>query len=362
MSGTSFIHDMHFGYSWVFGEPVLRALATLRPDVEQRVWFHPSGDAERKDALIRAGAAKVGPPAPGDVENAALYWTSEFGWGDFVPPLSLPRVQIFHNTAVHKGFFFTRVQRVFSHFFLGGPIAREYFEKLVRPIHPDAIALEIGYPKIDPLLQGSYDREAIRASWKFAEAAPIVLYAPTHGVTTVDFAMAGSVDIAGPAILDTLLDMGLNVVFRSHPWNNYIDYRPLYSRFRKHPRFRWEQDDDANRQLAAADLLVADCGGIVWEAAACDLPTVLYDIPDYFRRNRRFDSPPEGDPEDWIRPRLADVVPDIDALREAVDANLRDPGRRRADRRLWRDRLYYNPGSAASAAAAALLEIGGLAR
>jgi hypothetical protein len=212
-------------------------------------------------------------------------------------------------------------------------------------------AVLIGFPKLDDLVNGRWQRDTVLRSLGLSAETDTVLYAPT-------FSTANSLHDAGEAIVDTLLGTGRNVIVKLHdrsmvPHRTYtagVDWPERLARFEAHPRFALARMADAGPLLAAADLMVTDHSTVGFEFAALDRPIVVFDAPRLLAAARI-------DPGKWALLRsMADVVTSAEQLVSAVDRALRTPARLAPARRQARA-LFANAGSATERA---LAEVYGL--
>jgi CDP-glycerol glycerophosphotransferase (TagB/SpsB family) len=107
------------------------------------------------------------------------------------------------------------------------------------------------------------------------------------------------------------------------------------------------REPDVIRTLSITDLLLTDASSVANEFALLDRPIVFIDVPELLELTLR-----KGallDLETWGR-KGGVVVPDVPTAIEAVDAGLISPDGRSRIRRALVDDLFFNPGTATSAA------------
>jgi hypothetical protein len=217
-------------------------------------------------------------------------------------------------------------------------------------IRPDQAVL-VGFPKLDDLVNGRWQRDAVLHSLGLSADPETVLYAPT-------FSTANSLHAAGDAIVETLLGTGRNVVVKLHdrsmvPHPTYtdgIDWPERLARFDAHPRFAFARVGDAGPLLAAADLIVTDHSTVGFEFALLDRPIVVFDAPRLLAAARI-------DPGKWSLLRsMADVVASPEQLEKAVGLALRTPERLAAARQQARQ-LFAHAGSASERGLAEVYEL-----
>ena len=144
-------------------------------------------------------------------------------------------------------------------------------------------AVLVGYPKLDRLANGAYNRDEVRRSLGLAPRRPAALYAPTYSE-------ASSLHLAGEEIAGSLVRAGFNVIVKLHDrsldpdprYNGGIDWRARFTSLqRRQPdRLRFVETGDASPLLAAADLMVTDHSSIGFEYLVLDRPLLVFDAPD----------------------------------------------------------------------------------
>ena len=229
-------------------------------------------------------------------------------------------------------------------------INRDRMERyLSAGIVSDDRAVLVGYPKSDDLFNEIWSARDVRASLGLAPETRTVLYAPT-------FSTSSSLHAAGIEIVDTLLDIGVNVIVKLHdrsmtPHPQYtggIDWPARFAAFAESPGFALVRDADIGPYLAAADVLVTDHSTVGFEFAALDRPVIVFDVPELLHAARI-------DPDKWALLRsMADVVRHPDELRDAVTRA--DPARHREPRKRARA-LFAFPGTATERALAVVYEL-----
>lgn len=204
-------------------------------------------------------------------------------------------------------------------------------------------AVLVGYPKLDRLVNGAYDRDEVRRSLGLAPRRPAALYAPTYSE-------ASSLHLAGEEIVRSLVRAGLNVIVKLHDrsldpdprYNAGIDWRARFRSLQRELRDRMQfvEAGDASPLLAAADLMVTDHSSIGFEYLVLDRPLLVFDAPDLPRAARI-------NPEKVALLRSAATVAQTtkDLARAAVHA-IQEPGELSAVRRRIAGELFFEPGGA----------------
>jgi len=218
-------------------------------------------------------------------------------------------------------------------------------------------ALLVGYPKLDALVNGSFDRAGVRIALGLDHDRPTALFGPT-------WSSASALHVAGEAIISALIGAGFNVIAKLHDrslqtserFTSGIDWRARLARFTATGAFALASGPDSPPYLAAADLMVTDHSSIGFEYLTLDRPLLVFDAPDLARVARI-------NPEKIALLRsAATVVCDPGDLAAAATEAMREPGRQSAARRRIADEMFYQPGTATTRALSACYDLLELAR
>jgi hypothetical protein len=222
--------------------------------------------------------------------------------------------------------------------FVNADRMRRYLEQGV--IKPEAAVL-VGFPKIDALVNGAYDRAAVRGRLGLEPQRRTAIYAPT-------WSPASSLHLAGEAIVASLVEAGWNVILKPHarslePDEKYsggIDWRQRLRAVEVPGRVVLCEDGDASPLLAASDLMVTDHSTIGFEFCLIDRPVIVFEAPDLARVARI-------NPERITALRsAARVVGDASTVGRAANEEMEHPERLRAERLAAARPLFHEPGSA----------------
>jgi len=212
----------------------------------------------------------------------------------------------------------------------------------------------VGFPKVDSLVRGQFDREEIRDRFAL-KADRTVLIASS-------WKNGGLVRALGTSPFESLAKAfpDWNVVQNGHPWlwQRRSDVDPQWQdetlrRMReveqRYPNARFLPNVAAEELAVVSDVLVADRTSVVTTFALLDRPIVLFDnldLPDYSRRT--------------ALPYLAaaEVFHGADELIESCLAAMTDSQEKATARKELRDLFYANPGSAAQAMADVIERVG----
>jgi hypothetical protein len=219
----------------------------------------------------------------------------------------------------------------------------------------DVRAALVGYPKVDCLVDGSLDREAIARNLEIDTRVPTIIYAPT-------WSPYSSLNTQGEEIVERIAAEGLQVIVKLHD-RSYdrrarasggIDWAARLSRLASHPLVRIVREPDASPFLVAADAMVSDHSSIAFEYMLLDRPIVVVDCPELLAR--------AGINPQKVRAlrSAADVVREPTAAVASLVTSLATPSARSAERRQTASELFHEPGTATDRAVALVYRLIGL--
>lgn len=250
------------------------------------------------------------------------------------------KVHMFHGFSI-RNFAIQERARDFDKLFLIGPYMRRRFVESGVLKDDDSRIEEVGMPKLDALVNGVFDRDAVLRSFGLDPSLRTILFAPT-------WIRGGCLDTQGLEILDVLNQLPHNVIVKLH--DNSFDLRKQRFDFqqlippRLGPRMRLAEGFDSNPYLAAADVLVSDASSIANEFLLLDRPLV------FFRLDELEKDWPATDRSTWGT-NTGTVIDRAEELPEAIDAALANPRAHSAIRRAAAEDFFYHPGRATSIAA-----------
>lgn len=257
------------------------------------------------------------------------------------------RVLLFHGVSF-KGRSIQERARWFHKVFLVGPYQRRRFVKQEIFADDDPRLLEIGMPKLDRLVRGEIDAQAVRRELGCEKEDTCVLYAPTWGDQS-------SLHTMGEELIEALAarpHTRLVVKFHDHhlnPDRTSVDWA------RRSREWNWDRvvvydDLDVVPALAAADVLVTDASSVSQEFCLLDRPILFADVPELFdsERYRR-----TVDLATWGRQAGKLFRTPAEASR-ALDAAIADPAAQSEIRRALAADLFYDPGNATDRAVEAV--------
>lgn len=270
----------------------------------------------------------------------------------YFPREDRDRVQLFHGVSF-RNMAVRRDVLVYDHLFVVGPYMRRLFtdNQLLR--EDDSRLVPIGFPKLDRLVNGALDRRRILARLGLSGRRPVVLYAPTGQA-------GNSLELGvGEAMIERLRRTGkydILIKLHDHPRDRLTDWptrlKPLLDRHTK-----LVHDYDVVPYLFVADLLITDASSVSNEYALMNRPMVFLDVPQMLAAMER-----KGvalDLDTWGR-KGGVTVRWPDEAAEAVAWSIAHPRSGSTLRRAMARDLFYNPGRAAEAAEAWVLQRLGL--
>ena len=214
-------------------------------------------------------------------------------------------------------------------------------------------AVLVGFPKVDALVNGTYDPARIRTSLGLDPARPTALYAPT-------WSPASSLHVAGEAIVNNLVAAGLNVIVKLHDrsldvdnpkFNGGIDWRARFAAMPHPGRMAFVELADSSPLLAASDVMITDHSSIGFEFYLLDRPLVVFDAPDLVAVARI-------NPEKVALLRSgARVVRTAEEIGDAAIDELTHRDRRSAARRAIAREMFHDPGTATARAVTMVYEL-----
>ena len=176
-------------------------------------------------------------------------------------------------------------------------IEGDYYAGRVRELFPDAPLVQVGYPKIDPLLWTDRERPtADLARIGLDPEKPTVLYAPTHSPSSFPN-MADDWPAHFP---------DYNLIVKPHQLSHHSSKRSSHRRkmalWSEAPNVHVVpiESYDAVPYMNAADLMISDVSAVLYEFAATGKPVIQADFlayhwtksgPLWYRRWQRVDRP-----------------------------------------------------------------------
>lgn len=278
-------------------------------------------------------------------------YMSPTSWGNVFPKNgSCPRIQIFHTMA-DKNIQYGENLMKFDVIFVCGPIHHEFLKKYLFDPFPEAKGkcrtYDVGYAKIDALINGSYDRRELRLRLGIPESdgRKIVLYAPNWEKTS-------ALHKYGDRVFEAMRGTEFIFLVKLHYMSllpkdrlkseDHVDWRPLLERYGKEENIRVTYENSIDPFLSLSDLMVTDYGGAAFEFMCTGKPVVYLDCPEFFElRGREI-------LEYWSR-ESGYIVSNVEKLPETIRTALKGDARKGALQEEMIGRLLFNRGRAAEA-------------
>jgi len=339
--------------------------AAMAADDRVRFSFVASEEPSNARRIFRdagPGARVIG-PARAAVTPFDAYLTSDFMWLRML--FKTCRIQMFHGVGGKYGFDApTESMRAWHRLFF---VNRRRLTNCISAgaVDGDSPAIRlIGMPKVDCLVDGSLDRDAVLRSIGLPPERPTVLYAPT-------WSPASSLNRVGIELVERLRQLPINVIVKLH--DRSCDPRPQYSggidwRAALVPHLQkgsaiLAPGADICPYLVAADAMITDHSSAGFEYLLRDRPLIRIHVPELITLANIH--------REYVR-LLADAAEsthDVNDTVAAVERALADPATHGASRRAIAEELFHEPGTATARCVAALYEaidvpvpVGGRAR
>jgi hypothetical protein len=329
--------------------PVQRAMAG---DDRVRFYLVASEEPAKGERIFHeAGlSANLIGPARAALTAFDAYVTADFMWQSLVFPTC--RIQMFHGVGGKYGFDApTESLRAWHRLFF---VNQRRLDNCVRAgaIDADSHAIRlIGMPKVDCLVDGSLQRDAVLQSIGLPPERPTVLYAPT-------WSPASSLNKLGIELLKRLRQMPINVIVKLHdrscdPRRQYsggVDWRAALVPYLAKGSAILAPGADICPYLAAADAMVTDHSSAGFEYLLRDRPLVRIHVPELLMLANVH--------HDYVQ-LLASVSESTSAVADtaaAVERALADPAALSSTRRTVAANLFHEPGSATARCTNALYE------
>lgn len=268
------------------------------------------------------------------------------------PPNSKVSVQIYHgvsfrNFAVTAGYL-----RFDKLFFPGRYMMEKYIEQGI--LEPGDPRIELmGMPKVDQLLDGTYEKEKVLRGLGLDPSVPTVLWCPTG-------ARHNSFETLGRAGMDAIQNAGFNLIVKLHDHPHLAKGQTReevlsYAREGLGERGRLEDRSDVAPLLVAADLLVTDASSVAYEFCLLDRPIIFVDVPKLLAARAGM----EGSAMDTASHgrRVGRIVDGAEELGRSIGEELASPGRLAAERKAAAEHIFHEPGTATRRMAERLVEL-----
>ena len=318
--------------------PVFRAMSR---DPRVEFCFTASEDpADLKKIYREAGPVRLLHPRRAAPMRFDAYIASDFMWATLFR--HTVRIQIFHGVGGKYGFDTPDASmRDWDRLFF---VNERRLRNFVRSgaIEADSAAIRlVGMPKVDCLVDGTFERDAVIRGLGLDPSLPTVLYAPT-------WSPASSLNAMGVELVQALGRMPVNVIMKLHDRSR--DLRERYSggvdwAARLQPllvpgKGVLAHGHDISPYLVAGDVMVTDHSSAGFEYLLGDKPIVRIHRPQLIELANIH--------PDYVA-LLASVATSADTLPQtltAVERALAHPLEQSADRRRVAGELFYKAGGA----------------
>jgi CDP-glycerol glycerophosphotransferase (TagB/SpsB family) len=267
-------------------------------------------------------------------------------------PRGTCRVQMFHGVGGKYGFDApTESLRPWHRLFF---VNRRRLHNCIAAgaIDADSPAIRlIGMPKVDCLVDGSMQRDAVLYAMGLAPGRPTILYAPT-------WSPASSLNRLGVELLTRLQELPINLIVKlhdrsqdvRHDYSGGVDWIATLTAHLSAGRSMLAPGADICPYLIASDVLITDHSSAGFEYLLLDRPLVRIHVPELIELANIH--------RDYVQ-MLSDVsesVQDVAAAVAAVERALADPRARSTSRREMAVDLFHEAGTATRRCANALYE------
>jgi hypothetical protein len=330
--------------------PIYRAMAA-----DSRVSFHFTASEEPhrlRDIYREAPDVTVVHPSRAKLMRFDAYVASDFMWQPLWRGAS--RIQMFHGVGGKYGFDApTTSMRDWDRlFFVNERRLRNFITAGAIDADSPAIRL-IGYPKLDALVNGTWNRTSVLDSLGLDLGRRTILYAPT-------WSPASSLNAMGVELVGRLLATGNNVIVKLHDRSR--DVRAFYSGgvdwvAELEPVVRRSTGPgviapghDISPYLVAADIMVTDHSSAGFEFLLRDRPIVRIHRPALIREANIH--------PDYVAllASVSESVTGVDDAVAAVERGLASPEALGETRRAVAADIFYRPGGATARAIRGLYE------
>lgn len=256
------------------------------------------------------------------------------------------KLQIFHGVAITNCFLKPDILDFDKWFMIGPYMVKRFAQKGI--LAPEDPRIEmVGMPKVDCLVNGTYDRQEIQRTLELNPELPTVLYAPsgTHSSLVTD----------GLEVIQRLHRMPLNVLIKLHDKSRDLrrNLKDWMGRVKKWDRgnTRVIEGFDIMPYLFVSDILISDFSSAANEFLLLDRPIIFLDTPEKYEINKE-----RWDTEIWGQ-RIGTKVKTMTEFDKALEEAVVNPQRLSDVRRAAAQDIFYKPGTATLRAARKIYQI-----
>jgi CDP-glycerol glycerophosphotransferase (TagB/SpsB family) len=327
----------------------------LQKDCRIKIFFTAS-ESPRLLKEIYADASQ--PHRRVTAKTAALmhfdaYLTADFLWARL--PRGTRRVQTFHGVAgKYRTVYDSPADSMrgwYRLFFINKRRLQNFIDTGAVDADSPAIRL-IGMPRLDCLVDGTLNRDAILSSIGIDPSRKTVLYAPTwsrySSVATMGEDIVKRLGAAGYAVIVKLHD-------RSRQADDYhsggVDWGARLEPLLKTTGGVLATGSNSSSYLIAADVLITDHSSVGFEYLLLDRPLVRIHVPELLEKT---DIEPVYV---QLMSEAATSVNNIDELCAAVDQSFADPKAKSGSRQFVAAEMFYKPGTATTRAVSEMYDV-----
>lgn len=273
-----------------------------------------------------------------------IYLSADFG---VVARRARLKVHVFHGVSFRNHAVNSAALR-YDLLLLAGPYMLRRFEELglADAANRERFAV-VGVPKLDRLVDGTLQRDAVLRQLGLDPRRRTLLYAPTWSKKV------SSLENHGEALLRALAQVDAQVLVKLHdnsfdPRKASRDWRTAVRALAGDGRVRLMEQADVVPLMAAADLLVSDASSVANEFTLLDRPLVFVDVPALPSRLK-----PKADLDTWGR-KAGFLASGPHDLVEVIETAFDRPRQHAEVRRALAADLFATPGRATDAAMTAI--------
>src|SRR5215217_2728136 len=281
------------------------------------------------------------------------YLTADFLWARL--PRGTHRVQTFHGVAgKYRTVYDSPADSMRGWdrlFFINKRRLQNFIDTGAVDADSSAIRL-IGMPRLDCLVDGTLQRDAILTSLGVDPSRKTVLYAPTwsrySSVATMGEDIVKRLGAAGYAVIVKLHD-------RSRQADDYhsggVDWGARLEPLLKSTGGVLATGSNSSSYLMAGDILITDHSSVGFEYLLLDRPLIRIHVPELLEKT---------DIEPAYVQLMIDAsrsVVNVDELSRAVDESFADPQQKSDSRKAVASEMFYKPGGATARAIAELYDV-----
>lgn len=251
------------------------------------------------------------------------------------------RIHLFHGVSF-RNVAIRRDILIYDKLFVVGPYQMRAFHQNQLMREGDSRLIPIGFPKLDPLIDGSLDKKVILKQLGFSGNRPVVVYAPTGQ-------KQNSLETVGEEVIQRLKKLNrydLLIKPHDHPKDLTVNWTKYLKKYEdEHTRIIRKYD--VVPYLFVADLLLSDASSVSSEYSLLDRPMVFIDVPELLKvaKNKSL----TVDLDTWGR-KAGVTARWPDEIIDAVNWSLQHPNQTSSIRRAMAKDMFFNPGHATDGA------------